>query len=41
MDRDAPNTSKKEKRIPSRKVRWEKRTVNKPEDFIDKAELQP
>jgi hypothetical protein len=40
LDADAPNTAKKEERVPSRKVRWEKKTVKKPEELIDDAHLE-
>jgi hypothetical protein len=40
LDADAPITPKSEKGIPSRTVRWEKKIVDKPEEFIDHADLE-
>jgi hypothetical protein len=40
LDADAPDTPKKEERVPTRKVRWEKKIVNNPEEWIDNATLE-
>ena len=40
MDVDTANSTKKEERLPSKRVRWEKRTVNKPDEFVDDADLE-
>jgi hypothetical protein len=40
LDSDAPNTSKQEKRVPSRQVRWERKVVDKPEELVDDAHLE-
>jgi hypothetical protein len=41
LDTDAPKTIKKEERIPSSTIRWKKKIVDEPEEFVDDAELEP
>lgn len=41
LDADAPNAPKKEELVPSRKIHWvEKRSINNPEEFVRKADLE-
>jgi len=39
LDTDAPKTVKPEERVGT-KVRWEKKTVFQPEEFVEDAELE-